>query len=139
MFFTFSNIGFLPRTLHISSPKVSVTAFNNVSLKCLVGVRPSDCRDKDLWWYFSKSSTPLKSDEKHDIRQRKTNTRCKTEFIITIFNVTYADEGKYSCHCICDKEYPSYFRSPTIQLKVFPSPTGMNNRMIISSTFSKGV
>ena len=56
--------------------------------------------------------------------------------MITIFSVTYADEGKYSCKWSCNKEYS---RSSTIQLKVFPSLTGMNNCVIISSAFSKSV
>ena len=138
IFFIFSNIGLI-KAPQISSPEVSVTATTNVSLKCLVAVRPSDCWDNALRWYFSISSTPLKSDEKYDIQQRKTNTRCKKEFIITIFNVTYADEGKYSCHWFCEIDYPSFSRSSTIQLKVFPSLKGMNNCVIISSAFSKDV
>ena len=139
IFFTFSNIGFFPRAPHISSPEVSVTANTNVSLKCLVGVRPSDCSENALRWYFSNRTTRLESGEKYDIQERRTNTRCKKEFIITIFNVTYADEGKYKCQWLCDKYYPILSQSSTIQLKVFPSPTGMNNCVIISSAFSKGV
>ena len=137
--FTFSNIGLFPGAPLISSPEVSVTAFNNVSLKCLAGIRPSDCSDNELQWYFSKSATSLKSGEKYEIQERKTKTICETDFIITIFNVTYADEGKYSCKWLCDKDDPSHSRSSTIQLKVFPSQTGMNNCVIISSAFSKGV
>ena len=139
IFFIFSNLGFLPKAPQISSPIVSVTAFTNVSLKCLVGVRPSDCLDDALRWYFSNSSTSLKSGEKYEIQERKTNTRCKIEFIITIINVTEADEGKYKCTWFCELDYPSFSRSSIIQLKVFPSPTGMNNCVIISSAFSKGV
>ena len=140
IFFTFSNIGSKPGAPHISSPKVWVTAFNNVSLRCLVGVRPSDCYNKGLRWRFiSNSSTPLKSGEKYDIQQRKTNTRCKIDFIITIFNVTYADEGTYKCTYLCEIDDDPSYTSSTIQLKVFPSPTGMNNCVIISSAFSKGV
>ena len=56
--------------------------------------------------------------------------------MITIFNVTYADGGKYSCHWFCEKEDPSVFSSSTIQLKVV---TGMNNCVIISSALSKVV
>ena len=78
----------------------------------------------------------LKSGEKYEIQERKTKTKCETDFVITIFSVTYADEGKYSCKWLCNKEYS---RSSTIQLKVFPSLTGMNNYVIISSAFSKGV
>ena len=139
IFFTFSNIGLFPGAPHISSPEVSVTANTNVSLKCLVGVRPSDCWDNSLEWYFSNSTTRLESGEKYDIQERRTNTRCKKEFIITIVNVTYADEGKYKCQWLCDEYYPSLSKSSTIQLKVFPTPTGMNNCVIISSAFSKGV
>ena len=139
IFFTFSNIGFFPRAPHISSPEVSVTANTNVGLKCLVEVRPRDCWDNSLDWYFSNRTTRLESGEKYDIQERRTNTRCKKEFIITIFNVTYADEGKYKCQWLCDKYYPILSQSSTIQLKVFPSPTGMNNCVIISSAFSKGV
>ena len=135
-FFIFSNVGFFPGAPQISSPKVSVTAFSNVSLRCLVGVRPSDCYDNGLRWYFSNSSTPLKSGEKYDIQERKTNTRCKTDFIITIFNVTEADEGKYKCTWFCEiDDDPSFSKSSTIQLKVL---AGMNNCVIISSAFSKG-
>ena len=43
------------------------------------------------------------------------------------------------CRWLCDKDYPSFSRSSIIQLKVFPSQTGMNNCVIISSAFSKGV
>ena len=122
-----------------SSPEVSVTDATNVSLKCLVGVRPSYCWDNELQWHFRNSSTPLKSGEKYKIQERKTKTKCETDFIITIFNVTYADEGKYSCKWLCDKDDPSHSRSSTIQLRVFSSQTGMNNCVIISSAFSKGV
>ena len=133
-FFTFSNIGLWPGAPYISSPEVSVKAFNKVSLKCLAGVKPSDCYNNELQWRFSNSSRPLKSGEKYEIQKRRTKTKCRTDFMITIFNVTYADEGKYSCHWLCEKDDPSVFRSSTIQLKVV---TGMNNYVIISSAFSK--
>ena len=131
--FIFSNIGLITAP-QISSLEVSVIANTNVSLKCLVGVRPNDCYDNELQWYFSNSWTSLKSGEKYEIQERKTNTTCKTDFMITIFSVTYADEGNYSCKWLCDKEYST---SSSIQLKVFPSPTGMNNCVIISSAFSE--
>ena len=127
-----------PGAPYVSSPEVSVTAFNNVSLKCLAGVRPSDCYDNELQWRFSNSSRPLKSGEKYEIQKRRTKTKCRTDFMITIFNVTYADEGKYSCHWLCKAadDFRSVFKISTIQLKVV---SGMNNCVIISSAFSKGV
>ena len=90
----------------------------------------------------------LKPGEKYEIQERKTKTKCRTDFIITIFNVTEADEGKYKCTWFCEKDRPTYLsRSSTIQLMVFPLPagsptglpTGMNNCVIISSAFSKDV
>ena len=131
-----SNIGFL-KVPQISSPEVSVTANTNVSLKCLVGVRPNDCYDNKLQWHFNNSLTSLKSGEKYEIQERKTKTKCEIDFIITIFNVTYADEGEYSCKWLCEKDDPGVTTRSTIQLKVFPSLTGMNNCVIISSAFSK--
>ena len=137
IFFTFSNVGFLPGAPQISSPKVSVTAFDNVSLKCLVGVRPRDCYNSKLQWRFSNRWMSLKSGENYEIQERKTKTKCRTDFMITIFNVTYADGGMYSCDWFCNKDDPwRVFRSSTIQLKVV---SGMNNCVIISSAFSKGV
>ena len=148
IFFTFSNIDFLPGAPQISPQIALVTAFNNVSLRCLVAVRPSVCYDNELQWYFSNISTSLKPGEKYEIQERKTKTKCRTDFIITIFNVTEADEGKYKCTWFCEKDRPTYLsRSSTIQLMVFPLPagsptglpTGMNNCVIISSAFSKDV
>ena len=148
IFFTFSNIGFLPGAPQISPQIALVTAFTNVSLRCLVAVRPSVCYDNELQWYFSNNSTSLKPGEKYEIQERKTKTKCRTDFIITIFNVTEADEGKYKCTWFCEKDRPTFLsRSSTIQLMVFPLPagsptglpTGMNNCVIISSAFSKDV
>ena len=148
IFFTFSNIGLWPGAPYISSPEVSVKAFNNVSLKCLAGVRPSGCYDSKLQWRFSNRWMSLKSGEKYEIQERKTKTKCKTDFIITIFNVTEADEGKYKCTWFCEKDNRTLFNgSSTIELMVFPLPagsptglpTGMNNCVIISSAFLKDV
>ena len=119
----------------ISPHHFSVKGLNNVTLKCLVEEAPDSCFSNDelQWLFFDR---PLKSGEKYEIQERKTKTKCETDFVITIFSVTYADEGKYSCKWLCNKEYS---RSSTIQLKVFPSLTGMNNYVIISSAFSKAV
>ena len=102
-----------------------MTANSNVTLKCEVGVQPSDCYDSSLQWYFNKNSVKLESGQKYDIQERTTNTRCKKDFILTIDNVTEADEGGYKCQWLCDKYYPSQSKSSTIQLKVYPiSVTG---------------
>ena len=130
--FLSSNTGFLPKAPQITSPTVSVTAYSNVSLKCEVGVRPSDCWDNSLQWYFNNSSVKLKSGEKYDIQERTTNTKCKKDFILTIVNVTEADEGKYKCQWLCDEYYPDDSRSSIIQLKVFPPPEEGTDTPVIS-------
>ena len=57
--------------------------------------------------------------------------------MITIFNITYADEGRYDCMWTCENDYGGTVGVGTsMQLKVLP---GMNNCVIISSAFSKGV
>ena len=121
--------------LDISPRQVSVTGFNNVSLKCLAKIRPSECINNELQWLFSER--PLKSGEKYEIQERKTKTKCKRVLMITIFNITYADEGTYGCKWTCQHDYHSAVgvRS-SVQLKVL---SGMNNCVIISSAFSKGV
>ena len=57
--------------------------------------------------------------------------------MITIFNIAYADEGTYSCSWTCRSDYSSTSGwEVSMQLKVL---SGMNNCVIISSAFSKGV
>ena len=129
--FLSSNAGII-QAPQISSPQVMVEAYFNFSLKCLAFVRPSDCDDNSLQWYFNNSSVKLECNEKYNIQERKTNTRCKTDFILTIVNVTEADEGKYKCQYLCDF---GNSRSSTIQLKVFPpSEKGTD-----TSVISKGI
>ena len=126
--FLSSNTGLWPKAPQISSPTVSVTAYFNVSLKCLAFVRPSDC-ENNLRWYFNNSPGELKSGEKYDIQERKTNTRCKTDFILTIVNVTEADEGKYKCQWLCENDESE---SSIIQMKVFPPPEEGTDTQVIS-------
>ena len=132
--FLSSNTGFLPKAPQRSSSTVSVTTYSNVSFKCSAFVRPSDCWDNSLQWYFNKRAGELKSGEKYHIQEKRTNTRCKTDFILTIVNVTEADEGKYKCQWLCDKDYPSLSRSSIIQLKVYsPSKKGTVTLVISKS------
>ena len=137
--FLSSNTGLLPGAPHISSPQVSVTAYSNVSLKCEAGVRPSDCYDNSLQWYFNNSSGELKSGEKYHIQERRTNTRCITDFILTIVNVTEADEGKYKCQWLCDKDNPSFSKSSIIQLKVYPPEEGTDTPVISKGLVSQNL
>ena len=137
-----SNTGLLPKAPQISSREVSEIAYLNVSLKCRVDVWPSYCSDNLLLWYFNNSSVKLTSGEKYDIQERKTNTRCKKDFILTIVNVTEADEGMYKCQWLCDHNYPIFSRSSIIQLKVFPpseegTDTPVISKGIVSRNLSK--
>ena len=133
--FLSSNTGLWPKAPQISSPTVSVTAYFNVSLKCLAFVRPSDCWDNSLRWYFNNSSGELKSGEKYDIQERKTNTKCKKDFSLIIVNATDADKGEYKCRYVCNF---GYSRSSTIQLKVFPgTDTPVISKGPVSRNLSK--
>ena len=136
--FLLSNTG-ITQVPQISSPQVSVTAYFNFSLKCLAFVRPSDCWDNSLRWYFNNSSGELKSGEKYDIQERTTNTKCKTDFILTIVNVTEADEGNYKCVWFCENDYPSFSRSSIIQLKVYPPEEGTDTPFISKGLVSRNL
>ena len=134
IFFTFSNIGVCGGSLQfdISPRHVSVTGFNNVSFKCLVEGRPDSCfSNNEFQWRFL--DRPLKSGEKYEIQERKTKTKWKRVSMITIFNIDYPDEGYYSCYLSCKNGGLSGTSS---FMKVL---SGMNNCVIISSAFSKGV
>ena len=133
MFFTFSNIGVCGGFLQfdISPRHVSVTGFNNVSLKCLVEERPDGCSSDELQWLFF--DRPLNSGGKYEIQERKTKTKLERVSMITIFNLAYADEGKYGCH------FPCNGGGAVTTFRFLKVVSGMNNCVIISSAFSKGV
>ena len=133
--FLSSNTGLSPKAPQITFLEVSKIAYLNVSLKCRVGVSPSDCDDNSLQWYFNNSSVKLKSGEKYDMQERKTNTKCKKDFILTIVNATDADKGEYNCSYVCNFGYP---RSSTIQLKVLPgTDTPVISKGLVSRNLSK--
>ena len=83
----------------------------------------------------------LKSGEKYDIQERKTNTICKKDFILTIVNVTDADKGKYKCQWLCeenDNSSPSEFSD--IHLKVdTPSVEGTDTPVISKGLVSRNL
>ena len=77
----------------------------------------------------------LKSGEKYDIQERKTNTKCKKDFFVTIVNATDADKGEYKCRYVCNSA-DSW--SSTIQLKVFPgTDTPVIAKGLVSRNLSK--
>ena len=137
--FLSSNTGFVPKAPQITSLEVSKKAYLNVRLKCRVGVSPSNCDDNSLQWYFNNSSVKLKSGEKYDIQERTTNTKCKKDFILTIVNVTDADEGKYKCEWLCENDDPSFSRSSIIQLKVYPPEEGTDTPVISKGLVSRNL
>ena len=116
-----------------------MTAYSNVSLKCLAFVSPSDCYENSLQWYFNNSSGELKSGEKYHIQERKTNTRCIIDFILTIVNVTEADEGKYECQWLCEKDSSSFSKSSIIQLTVHPPEEGTNTPVMSKGLVSRNL
>ena len=56
----------------------------------------------------------IKGDEKYEIQEKKTNSKCKIEFILTINNVTKDDEAKYRCRSVC-RAGRGYVKSATIE------------------------
>ncbi|KAL9967134.1 hypothetical protein ACROYT_G025306 [Oculina patagonica] len=105
----------------ISSPEVLARTFSNVSLICWVD--SDDLCPEHLFWRFNDNPAHLpESGEKYKVEVMETHTKCKKEFILSIFNVTENDEGTYSCHWECEYENTT---KAAIDLKVFvPPPTG---------------
>lgn len=103
----------------------------NTTLICLVYESEEGCPD-DLRWYAN--GRPLRNSGKYEILEKKTQSKCKREFRLTIFNVTKNDEGNYSCHWICE-----YFddKIATIKLKVsVESITGKSFHVSLLSSVS---
>ncbi|XP_078376646.1 uncharacterized protein LOC144659980 isoform X2 [Oculina patagonica] len=128
----------------ISSPEVLARTFSNVSLTCWVD--SDDLCPEHLFWRFNDNPSHLpESGEKYKVEVMETHTKCKKEFILSIFNVTENDEGTYSCHWECEYENTT---KAAIDLKVFvPPPTeipttseyrtlNQSNSILVSSTYS---
>ncbi|KAL9967129.1 hypothetical protein ACROYT_G025300 [Oculina patagonica] len=108
----------LPKRPTINSSKITARAFSNISLTCWVDYGDS-CPD-DLFWHLNDNPAHLpENSDKYKVEVRKTHTKCKGEFIISIFNVTEHDEGTYRCHWEC--EYKDTMKA-AIDLKLFVQP-----------------
>ncbi|KAJ7386698.1 hypothetical protein OS493_006709 [Desmophyllum pertusum] len=99
----------------ISDPEVLASTFSNASLTCWIDI-DGYCPEY-LFWYLNDKQ--LESGEKYAIVEKKTRTKCKNEFILSIFNVTESDEGTYSCHWLCEYEDTT---KAAIDLKVYVQP-----------------
>jgi len=122
-FFLFATLfatGPSPKNPAIPSRKVTASASSNASLICLVEIDPDGCADSiELQWRHLRfnSSVLIKGDEKYEIQEKKTDTKCKIEFILTINNVTKDDEAKYTCKSVCTAGR-GHVKSATIELTV---------------------
>ena len=90
---------------------------------------------EDRFWHLNNNPQPLpERGQKFNVELKDTHSKCKKEFILSIFNVTESDEGTYSCHWLCEYENTT---TAAIDLKVFnPLPTGKKLLMIESNIIS---
>ena len=90
---------------------------SNVNLACLIDYGWT-CPQR-LFWNLNNNSEPLpESGEKYKIQVKDTQSKCKKEFILSIFNLTEHDEGTYSCHWRCNNSD----LKAAIDLKVSDAP-----------------
>ena len=96
-----SNTGPRPQTPTMVSRKDLASNSSNVNLTCLIDYALA-CPQR-LFWNLNNNSEPLpESGEKYKIQVKDTQSKCKKEFILSVFNVTEHDEGTYSCHWRCE-------------------------------------
>ena len=120
--------------LTIASPEIVRSKFSNVSLTCWIDYDYS-CPEY-LSWHLNNNPEPLPEDSlKFKVEEKDTHSKCKTEFVLFIFNVTESDEGTYSCHWHCEYENTT---KAAIDLKVFnPQPTGRTLSVVKSNNISR--
>lgn len=101
-------------SLTVDSLEVLAAKYSNVNLSCWIDNPDlSFCSGK---WYLDDNLVQLKGGEKYEIVVKKIRSKCKIEFILSIFNVTENDGGTYSCYWLCRDEINT---KAAIDLKIF--------------------
>ena len=108
---------------------ISVNAFSNITLSCLVAKTVAELSDFLVTWNFKNQRDPLKTDGKYRIRELEPISSCRRAFKLEIIHVTADDEGVYSCHQTCkDGDGDVRESSAKFELKVsLPPPTTGKN------------
>ncbi|XP_068737266.1 uncharacterized protein [Montipora capricornis] len=106
-------------------PQIEVTAFNDITLRCLVSRTSAFACRGGFTWHFNKNPEPLKTNGKYVIvKFEDIKSECKEAFSLEILNVTEDDEGEYSCHQRCRTFTGWHNQSGSIKMKVYsPSAT----------------
>jgi len=123
----------LPKGPTIDSLEILAAKSSNASLTCWTENCPSlfICSGE---WYLNDNLVPLEKGEKYDISEKKTRTKCQTEFVLFIYNVTENDEGTYSCHWLCECQKNT---KAAIDFKVFDDLPTVQETTESATTSSK--
>lgn len=111
------NTGPRPGSPTVVSGKESESKSSNVSLACLIDYGWA-CPQR-LFWTLNNTAHLSERAEKYEIQVKDTQSKCKKEFILSIFNVTEHDEGTYSCQWQC--KYSGSMEA-AIDLKITDEP-----------------
>ena len=113
-FFTHFNEGPEAKGEINHSLEIRTAKSSNVSLSCWIDW-DDYCPTELLWKFNDRNESLPESGKKYNAELKDMNTKCQKEFILSIFDVTESDEGRYSCHWLCEYENPT---KAAIDLKV---------------------